>query len=67
MSNIPSMREAFIVSSKLPQGPLFRNYYHCECGESWEDVWNATCDDECSCGNTVSPEQSEDVLSEEDQ
>jgi len=26
---------------------LFRNFYKCPCGEEWEDVWSATCDDRC--------------------
>ena len=28
--------------------PLFRNFYRCDrCGNEWEDVWSATCDDDC--------------------
>ena len=32
--------------------PLFRNHYRCyRCESVWDDVWSATCDDECpSCG-----------------
>ena len=27
---------------------LFHNYYKCyRCNEEWEDVWSATCDDDC--------------------
>jgi hypothetical protein len=45
----------------LEQGsPLFRNFYECECGHSWEDEWDCGCDDECgACGATISPTESE--------
>jgi hypothetical protein len=42
---------------------LFRNYYKCyRCHEEWEDVWSATCDDDCPhCGaRHCSPYKSED-------
>ncbi len=42
---------------------LFRNYYQCyRCNEEWEDVWSATCDDDCPhCGaRHCSPYKSED-------
>jgi len=37
--------------------PLFENHYVCEeCGELWQDVWYATCDDECpNCGEEMTP------------
>ena len=43
---------------------LFRNYYRCaSCFCEWEDVWTATCDDDCpQCGaRHMSPYESEDV------
>lgn len=42
--------------------PEFRNFYECgRCGEKWEDVWTATCDDDCpKCGLTMTPYKSED-------
>jgi hypothetical protein len=43
---------------------LFRNYYRCVgCCYEWEDVWSATCDDDCpQCGaRHMSPYESEDV------
>jgi DNA-directed RNA polymerase subunit RPC12/RpoP len=42
---------------------LFRNFYKCyRCNEEWEDVWSATCDDDCPhCGaRHCSPNKSED-------
>jgi DNA-directed RNA polymerase subunit RPC12/RpoP len=42
---------------------LFRNFYKCyRCNEEWEDVWSATCDDDCPhCGaRHCSPYKSED-------
>lgn len=46
----------------------FLNYYRCpQCGFKWEDVWTATCDDDCSnCGcRHISPYKSEDFEGEE--
>lgn len=43
--------------------PLFRNFYQCyRCNHLWEDVWSATCDDDCRrCGaRHCSPYKSED-------
>lgn len=43
--------------------PLFRNFYQCyRCNRLWEDVWSATCDDDCPrCGaRHCSPYKSED-------
>jgi hypothetical protein len=48
---------------------LFRNYYRCaRCSYEWEDVWSATCDDDCpDCGaRHMSPYESEDVDDAED-
>jgi DNA-directed RNA polymerase subunit RPC12/RpoP len=48
---------------------LFRNFYRCErCSNEWEDVWSATCDDDCPrCGaRHMSPYKSEDEDHEED-
>jgi hypothetical protein len=42
---------------------LFRNFYKCyRCHKEWEDVWSATCDDDCPhCGaRHCSPYKSED-------
>ena len=42
----------------------FRNFYRCPyCGTEWQDVWDATCDDDCpNCGERhISPYTSEDV------
>ena len=43
--------------------PLFRNFYRCDrCGNEWEDVWSATCDDDCpSAARHMSPYKSEDA------
>lgn len=44
--------------------PLFRNLYKCpSCAHEWEDVWSATCDDDCpKCGmRHISPVRSEDA------
>lgn len=40
------------------------NHYHCdECDISWEDRWDAMCDDDCpKCGKTYTPEQSDEIL-----
>jgi hypothetical protein len=48
---------------------LFRNYYRCVgCCYEWEDVWSATCDDDCPhCGaRHMSAYESEDVDDAED-
>ena len=47
---------------------LFRNYYRCAGCYEWEDVWSATCDDDCQqCGaRHMSPYESEDVGDAED-
>ena len=46
----------------MPEQPLFRNFYRCPCGEEWEDVWSATCDDDCpSAARHMSPYKSEDA------
>jgi DNA invertase Pin-like site-specific DNA recombinase len=42
---------------------VFRNFYQCyRCHKEWEDVWSATCDDDCPhCGaRHCSPYKSED-------
>ena len=42
----------------------FRNFYPCDrCGHEWEDVWSASCDDDCpACGaRHMSPYQSEEL------
>jgi DNA-directed RNA polymerase subunit RPC12/RpoP len=44
--------------------PRFRNSYRCErCGHEWEDVWSASCDDDCpACGaRHMSPYRSEEL------
>lgn len=44
--------------------PEFRNSYRCaRCSHGWQDVWTATCDDDCpSCGaRHMGPYKSEDV------
>lgn len=39
----------------------FINYYECECGNRWEDVYFHIVDDECSdCGKSVSPYETKD-------
>lgn len=42
----------------------YRNYYQCsECGTTWEDEWDCTCDDRCpQCDTSISPYKSEDIL-----
>ena len=42
----------------------FTNFYSCsECGNSWQDEWSATCDDDCPhCGaRHMSPCDSDDL------
>jgi hypothetical protein len=35
---------------------LYRNYYRCGCGHSWDDDWDAKSPDLCTkCGATVLP------------
>jgi len=46
------------------EAPLFRNFYSCpSCTHEWEDIWSATCDDDCpECGKRhISPVRSEDA------
>jgi hypothetical protein len=47
----------------------FRNHYFCDrCDEGWTDEWFCGCDDECpSCGKDFTPENSEELLSDEEQ
>lgn len=43
---------------------LFRNHYTCyECGNMWDDVWSARCDDTCpKCGaKNNTPTHSDDI------
>ena len=47
----------------MPKQLLFRNFYQCyRCNHEWEDVWSATCDDDCPrChARHCSPYKSED-------
>lgn len=42
-----------------PEDHRMTNYYECECGKAWEDVWSCACDDDCpSCGANISPHDS---------
>lgn len=44
--------------------PRFRNHYLCpDCGHSWTDDWDSTCDDDCpNCGTRhISPHKSDDL------
>lgn len=46
------------------EGRQYRNFYVCpDCGTSWEDIWDAQCDDECPhCQlKNISPYKSEDA------
>jgi hypothetical protein len=46
--------------------PWMRNNYACDCGEEWQDEWSCGCDDECPrCGSDVSPDESEELPSED--
>ena len=40
----------------------YLNFYRCtRCATEWEDVWDATCDDECPrCGTVMTPYASDD-------
>jgi hypothetical protein len=43
---------------------LFRNFYVCpRCDATWDDVWDAQCDDECPrcSARDISPDHSEDA------
>lgn len=53
------------VASELEQD-RFLNHYRCsECGQEWNDIWSATCDDDCpKCGaRHISPYASDDYPS----
>lgn len=41
----------------------FLNHYECsECGTSWNDEWDCTCDDRCpNCNTSISPSSSDDL------
>jgi len=44
--------------------PHFKNHYQCaRCGETWSDIWTATCEDDCPhCGaRHMSPTKSEQL------
>lgn len=37
------------------------NYYECECGNRWDDVYFHTCNDHCEdCGLEISPYETKD-------
>jgi hypothetical protein len=61
------MNTTTIARTDLPKGlddtaHLYRNIYECPCGNSWEDVWDCGCDDECGeCGKDISPSDSFDL------
>lgn len=61
------MPQAIIDRPELPKGldsdaHLVRNTYECPCGETWQDVWDCACDDECgACGRTISPSDTSDL------
>lgn len=41
---------------------LYRNFYVCPCGETWEDVWSCACNDRCpACNKEIEPSESEEV------
>ena len=41
---------------------MFINFYRCGCGETWQNVWDSTCDDRCpKCRKAIQPYHSEDV------
>jgi len=38
---------------------VWRNAYHCDCGDHWDDSWSCQCDDDCpGCGESIEPESS---------
>ncbi|WP_285905148.1 hypothetical protein [Pseudodesulfovibrio pelocollis] len=42
--------------------PLYRNYYECSCGHTWEDEWSCMCNDRCpECRLEIEPYDSEDL------
>ena len=45
------------------QEKTFVNYYRCtKCGETWNDLWDSACDDECpECGTVMTPYESEEI------
>lgn len=44
---------------------LFRNRYHCPCGEAWESEWDCLCNDKCQkCGKEIEPYQSQEIAGE---
>jgi hypothetical protein len=55
-----------VKESHKKNGPWFRNYYECPCGEHWEDEWECCCDDRCpACNTAISPSWSEELSKNE--
>ncbi len=41
---------------------MYRNFYQCPCGCTWEDEWDCQCDDRCpECNTSCSPSESEEL------
>lgn len=49
-------------------GKMFCNHYTCpECKVSWDDVWSAACNDRCpECDKEIEPEESEDIVNDDE-
>lgn len=53
----------FLVEKEDGLDRRFHNFYRCDCGESWNDYWACTCNDDCTnCGKEVEPYDSFDCI-----
>lgn len=64
-----ALADALLAKRTQPKSAetLFRNHYTCYgCGNVWEDVWSAMCDDTCpKCGaKNNTPTHSDDITTE---
>lgn len=38
---------------------LYENYYECDCGCTWVDIWDCECNDRCpECNKEIEPYES---------
>jgi len=50
------------VAKAKPTGKRL-NFYRCDCGHEWVDLWDCGCDDKCpKCGHATEPYHSQDVM-----
>ena len=60
--NIANSFILFAEESKVFKSAWFANYYRCpNCGNNWDGEFDSLCDDDCECGEKVTPHYSEQI------